>query len=88
VAYPLGKILAPGRGEACACHDLAQNRSHALPPAGPGGPGRTAPVPQARPCQNRALSRKLATMDIERINQIGNTLSDLNARTDALRGYL
>jgi hypothetical protein len=27
-------------------------------------------------------------MDIERINQIGTTLSDLAARTEALRGYL
>ncbi|HEY8876370.1 MAG TPA: peptide chain release factor 2 [Roseateles sp.] len=27
-------------------------------------------------------------MDIEHINQIGNTLADLSARTDALRGYL
>jgi hypothetical protein len=30
----------------------------------------------------------LNTMDIERINSIGNTLADLSARTDALRGYL
>ena len=28
------------------------------------------------------------TMDNERINQIGNLLADLQARTDALRGYL
>jgi hypothetical protein len=27
-------------------------------------------------------------MDIEHINQIGNTIADLSARTDALRGYL
>ncbi len=27
-------------------------------------------------------------MDIERINQIGTTLADLAARTEALRGYL
>jgi len=27
-------------------------------------------------------------MDIEHINQIGNNLADLSARTDALRGYL
>jgi len=27
-------------------------------------------------------------MDIEHINQIGNALADLSARTDALRGYL
>jgi len=27
-------------------------------------------------------------MDIERINQIGATLADLAARTEALRGYL
>jgi hypothetical protein len=29
-----------------------------------------------------------AVMDIEHINQIGNSLADLTARTDALRGYL
>jgi len=28
------------------------------------------------------------TMDIERINQIGNSLSDLSSRTEALRRYL
>jgi hypothetical protein len=28
------------------------------------------------------------SMDIEQVNQIGNRLSDLSARTDALRGYL
>jgi hypothetical protein len=28
------------------------------------------------------------TMDIERINQIGNSLSDLTSRTEALRRYL
>jgi hypothetical protein len=27
-------------------------------------------------------------MDIERINQIGASLADLTARTEALRGYL
>jgi len=27
-------------------------------------------------------------MDIEHINQIGNSIADLSARTDALRGYL
>jgi hypothetical protein len=27
-------------------------------------------------------------MDIERINQIGTSLADLTARTEALRGYL
>jgi len=27
-------------------------------------------------------------MDIERINQIGNSLADLTRRTEALRGYL
>jgi hypothetical protein len=41
-------------------------------------------------CKNRPLSRKPAVpvMDIEHINQIGNSLADLAARTDALRGYL
>ncbi len=29
-----------------------------------------------------------AVMDIERINQIGSLLTDLAARTEALRGYL
>ena len=28
------------------------------------------------------------TMDIERINQIGNDLADLTSRTEALRRYL
>jgi predicted ATPase with chaperone activity len=31
---------------------------------------------------------RVVLMDIERINQIGNTLADLAARTEALRGYL
>lgn len=31
---------------------------------------------------------KARTMDIERINQIGSTLADLTARTEALRRYL
>jgi hypothetical protein len=31
---------------------------------------------------------ELPVMDIEHINQIGNLLADLSARTDALRGYL
>jgi len=34
------------------------------------------------------LSGHRATMDIERINAIGNTLADLSERTNALRGYL
>jgi len=33
-------------------------------------------------------TRPDALMDIEHINQIGNLLADLSARTDALRGYL
>ncbi len=37
---------------------------------------KCAPSPEAR------------TMDIERINQIGNTLADLTSRTEALRRYL
>jgi hypothetical protein len=32
--------------------------------------------------------REDITMDIERINQIGNTLADLRSRTEALRRYL
>jgi hypothetical protein len=33
------------------------------------------------PCEN-------VGMDIERINAIGSTLTDLSERTEALRGYL
>jgi hypothetical protein len=36
----------------------------------------------------RAFKNPGRLMDIERINQIGTTLSDLAARTEALRGYL
>jgi len=39
-------------------------------------------------CENARLSNGPRTMDIERINQIGNTLSDLTSRTEALRRYL
>jgi hypothetical protein len=37
-----------------------------------------------------ALSQTIldSPMDIERINQIGATLTDLASRTEALRGYL
>jgi hypothetical protein len=39
--------------------------------------------------ENPAFASSTTTfMDIEHINQIGNTLADLSARTDALRGYL
>lgn len=31
---------------------------------------------------------RMASMDNEKINEIGALLSDLSARTDALRGYL
>lgn len=31
---------------------------------------------------------KIRTMDIERINAIGNSIADLTERTTALRGYL
>jgi flagellar basal body L-ring protein FlgH len=34
------------------------------------------------------VSGKITPMDIERINTIGSTLADLQARTAALRGYL
>jgi hypothetical protein len=34
------------------------------------------------------LHQRTHAMDIERINLIGTTLADLQARTDALRGYL
>ncbi len=36
----------------------------------------------------RPFSRRTPAMDIERINQIGNTLADLSSRTEALRRYL
>jgi hypothetical protein len=36
----------------------------------------------------RAFPRRLRTMDIERINQIGTSLADLTSRTEALRRYL
>lgn len=39
---------------------------------------QSAPFEKSRACD----------MDIERINQIGATLADLAARTEALRGYL
>jgi hypothetical protein len=38
--------------------------------------------------QSGASRIRHSPMDIERINQIGFTLSDLAARTEALRGYL
>lgn len=39
--------------------------------------------------ENPRFAKNQATvMDIEHINQIGNNLADLTARTDALRGYL
>ena len=40
------------------------------------------------PMRKSAFSHKNEVMDIEHINQIGNSLADLSARTDALRGYL
>jgi hypothetical protein len=40
---------------------------------------------KSRPFPNCTL---VPVMDIEHINQIGNSLADLSARTDALRGYL
>ena len=36
----------------------------------------------------RPFSETDPAMDIERINQIGNTLADLSSRTEALRRYL
>jgi hypothetical protein len=39
--------------------------------------------------QSKSLEKcRDCDMDIERINQIGATLADLAARTEALRGYL
>ena len=39
-------------------------------------------------CENAPLFETDPAMDIERINQIGNTLADLSSRTEALRRYL
>jgi hypothetical protein len=44
-------------------------------------------------CENRGLGHfvpltRIITMEIERINALGNTLIDLAARTHELRGYL
>jgi hypothetical protein len=36
----------------------------------------------------RLIEKEDFAMDIERINDIGNLLADLTARTQALRGYL
>jgi hypothetical protein len=35
-----------------------------------------------------SFSARAFAMDIERINQIGNSLADLSTRTEALRRYL
>ena len=43
--------------------------------------------PTATHAKMRA-SHEGSTMDIERINQIGNDLADLSERTEALRRYL
>lgn len=40
------------------------------------------------PCENPRSIPRPASMDIERINAIGNGLADLSERTEALRGYL
>ena len=42
------------------------------------------PTPSVR---SRATTQ-IRTMDIERINAIGNRIADLTERTNALRGYL
>jgi hypothetical protein len=39
-------------------------------------------------CAFKKTASTSCTMDIEHINQIGATLTDLAARTEALRGYL
>jgi hypothetical protein len=39
-------------------------------------------------CENAPLFETDPAMDIERINQIGNSLADLSSRTEALRRYL
>ena len=45
-----------------------------------------APPPQRGPASTQR--HKIRTMDIERINAIGNQIADLSERTTALRGYL
>jgi hypothetical protein len=47
-----------------------------------GGPGPD------RPSMRKSVAFGRIAMDAERINQIGNQLADLAARTAALRGYL
>jgi hypothetical protein len=42
----------------------------------------------APPSPEGRASTKIPTMDIERINAIGNHIADLSERTTALRGYL
>ena len=51
------------------------------------GHAKIAP-PLTRPLNTRPLNNRPRPMDIERINQIGNLLADLTARTVLLRGYL
>jgi len=46
-------------------------------------PRAAAPAPPGRPRHDQ-----IRTMDIERINAIGNHIADLTERTAALRGYL
>jgi len=53
--------------------------------------GLEAHRPPGHACQNPTFPANAHTapaMDIERINQIGGLLTDLTARTSALRGYL
>ena len=58
--------------------------------APPSPASRWLPQPnQGQGQEAQAALRFLETaMDIEQINAIGTLLSDLQARTDALRGYL
>ena len=60
-----------------------------LASAPPEGVKRTREQPFVLLRENPRFAKNQATvMDIEHINQIGNSLADLTARTDALRGYL
>ena len=66
---------------------------HGVGSAAPLLPRFGAARPAVRACENRALADTQPqtpehAMDIERINQIGNSLADLSARTEALRRYL
>jgi pimeloyl-ACP methyl ester carboxylesterase len=84
---------ARGGGECREARPRA-GRPHAAPRPARGAGARAAGFPR-RALNGKSSVRKFhliehtdCAMDIERINDIGNLLADLTARTDALRGYL